>query len=303
MTCVKNFGCGGSAGSGNCPDKFGCPPGKCPDFTIRRHDTKPAFKVAVNDCDGPLDLTGLVLEANMWAKAKLKKAICPEDTYFGLADGIGFEQINVGDVIYVERVRRPEQMLVTGFDEDNGYVLVQRGWSGTTAGHHKKGTTIRIFRMLNSPAQTEMILQDIDNIDGTVTQDQLTDSYLVYEWQPNDTCLPGCFWLEFKLLKLVDNTGISIISTTPDEGVTHDVVTLDGDILNPTPISEIPTVIPFESISCVEPSTVSFTDVSVPLSTVNACGLGANVEWVRRFPVDCEGFLIKIIDTPTRDIL
>jgi len=27
---------------------------------------------------------------------------------------------------------------------------------------------------------------------------------LVYEWQPEDTCLPGCYWIEFKLLKMKD---------------------------------------------------------------------------------------------------
>jgi hypothetical protein len=199
-------------------------------------------------------------------------------------------------------------MLVTGFDEDNRFILVQRGWAGTTAGHYKKGTPIRIFRMMNSPAQTEMILQDIHNIDDTVTQNQITDSFLVYEWQPNDTCLPGCFWLEFKLLKMIDNTGISIISTTvpntcPISGVTTDVVTLDGDLVNLSYISEIPSVIPFQNSSCVMPSIISFTDISIPVSTINACGLGSNVEWVRRFPVCGDGFLIKIVDSPTKDVL
>ena len=64
-----------------CPDKFGCIPGVCPDFTIKRHDTKPPFKVSVEDCDGPLDLAdgtnavvdpNLILEVNIWAKGRLK---------------------------------------------------------------------------------------------------------------------------------------------------------------------------------------------------------------------------------------
>ena len=30
-----------------CTDKFGCPHYRCPDFIIRRFDTKPAFKVSL----------------------------------------------------------------------------------------------------------------------------------------------------------------------------------------------------------------------------------------------------------------
>ena len=33
------------------------------------------------------------------------------------------------------------------------------------------------------------------------------------------------------------------------------------------------------------------------------CGLGTNVEWIRRFPVDSEGFTIKIFDSPTSEAL
>ena len=76
------YGTNGACGGNTCPDKFGCPSDRCPDFLIRRHDTKPALKVSVADCDGPLDLSGLILEVNMWAKGKLKKSITEDDTYF-----------------------------------------------------------------------------------------------------------------------------------------------------------------------------------------------------------------------------
>jgi len=72
-----------------CLDKFGCPDNRCPDFFIRRHDTKPPFKVAVEDCDGPMDIQGLVIEVNMWAMGKLKKTLATTDTNFVLADGVG----------------------------------------------------------------------------------------------------------------------------------------------------------------------------------------------------------------------
>lgn len=184
--------------------KDGCPPGRCPDLTIRRHDTRPPFRVNVEDCDGSIDLEDLVLEANMWAKGRIKKAMSPTDTYFQLADNIGFEQVMIGDIVIMERARLPEHMLVTGFDEDNYLVRVLRGYNGTTPGTWKKGSSMRIFRVLNSPAQTELKYEDIEQTDGTILKNQLTDSFLVYEWQPQDTCLPGCYWLEFKLLKMKD---------------------------------------------------------------------------------------------------
>ena len=55
--CVGGIGYGCNQTGASCPDKFGCSPNQCPDFTIRRHDTRPAFQVAAEDCDGPLDLT------------------------------------------------------------------------------------------------------------------------------------------------------------------------------------------------------------------------------------------------------
>lgn len=198
-----NYGtCGAS--QNNCLDRFGCPPGVCPDFTIRRHDTMPSLRVKVDECDGPLNIQGLVVEVNMWAKGKLKTALTTESTYFELADGIGFDQIMIGDIVVMDRVRGPEYMLVTAFDEDNKLIQVDRGYRSTTISNWKKGTGLRIFRIMNAPGQTEVIFEDIQNIDGTVEEDVLTEAYLVYDWKPEDTCLPGCYWLEFKVLKMKD---------------------------------------------------------------------------------------------------
>jgi len=252
----------------NCPDKFGCPPNMCPDFTIRRHDTMPPFKVSVEDCDGPLDLTDLVLEASMWAKAKLKKAIAADDTFFSLADNIGFEQMMVGDIIIFDQTRLTERMLVTGFDEINDFVRVTRGYQATTASAWKKGAPFRIMRMLDSPAATQMVLDDIIEVDGTTSEDQLVESFLVYEWTSNDTCLPGCYWLEFKLLKMLE-----------------DVMTSSVGIMSTSDPSIIPT----------------FTDPSLTPADFG-CKLGTGVEWVRRYPVKGEGFLIKIEDSPTQEL-
>ena len=193
----------GGCQQAQCLDKFGCN-GQCPDFTIRQHDTRPEFKVSLQDCDGPMDLRGLVVEVNMWALAKLKTDITADSEYFRLADDIGFEQIMINDIIVMDRVRMPEYMLVTGFDEENKLVRVQRGYKATVPCAWKRGSKMRVFRILNGLGETEMVYEDIQEVDGTVKKDVITSAYLVYKWQPGDTCLPGCYWLEFKILKMID---------------------------------------------------------------------------------------------------
>lgn len=248
-----------SCSSSNKIDIFGCPSDRCPDFQIKRFDTRPSFKVSLEDCDGPIDTTDMVLEVSMWAKAKLKVEIDAEIDYISLADNIGFQQVMVGDIISIDQVRLPERMLVIAFDENNKLIQVQRGYGGTTPQIWKKGTNLRIFRVLNGEASTEMILQDITQDDGTILKDQLIQTLLIYDWQANDTCVPGCFWLEFKLLKPILSFSFSALST--------------------------PSITP------------SFTSPSLTNADFN-CNLPDGIEWVRRFPVNSEGFLIQIVDSP-----
>lgn len=245
----------------------------CPDFVIKRHDTRPVFKVSLQDCTGlpaeELESDNLLVETSMWAKSKLKTAITAQDTYFSLADNIGFEQILTNDLIIMDRVRRPEQMLVTGFDETNKLIQVARGYNGTEACAWPKGTAFKIFRIKDAAASIEKVYQDIVNTDGTTTN-QLTQVYLVYEWQPNDTCVPGCFMLEFKLLQMI----------TPPTNLLGD---LD---LGALAISNI--------VPSFTPSTLSPIDFG--------CVLGQDVDWVRRYPGSKEGFWIQIIDSPTAEV-
>jgi hypothetical protein len=200
------------------------------------------------------------LEVNIWANAKLTAAITTDDTYFAFADNIGFDQVMVGDVIVMDRVRLPEYMLVTAFDETNKLVQVQRGYHNTMISAWKKGTPFRIFKTMNATASIESIYEDIIQEDGTVKTHQLTQTYLVYEWLPKDTCTPGCFWLEFKLLQMA---AVSMLDST--------------------------SIIP------------SFTPSNLTPDDFG-CGMGTGVEWVRRFPSDGEGFLIKIVDSPTMEL-
>ena len=248
--------------SENCPNVLGCKANECPDFLIKRHDTKPPFKVSVEDCDGPFDLTDttLITEVSMWAKGKLRKAIEKEADYFQLADNIGFDQIMVGDIIVMDQVRAPEHMLVTNFDEVNYYVQVQRGYNGTITRGWPKGAGMKIFRIMNAPAEYETIYDDVLQVDGTTLKDQLMQSFLVYEWTANDTCLPGCYLLEFKLLKMQSEEAITLAIQQ-----------------NITP---------------------SWT----PSGVDYGCDAGSGVEWVRRFPANKEGFLIQVTDSPTAEM-
>jgi hypothetical protein len=244
-----------------CSNRNGCQTGVCADFVIKRHDTQPSLRIAVADCDGVLDLsnTNLVLEANMWCKAKLKTKILPQDTYFRLADDIGFEQVLAGDIIIMDRIRQPEHMLVTGFDETNRLIQVQRAYHGSMADTWARGNGMRIFRMLNAPAKIEMIYDDIlDPVTGETQKDQLVETYLKYDWLANDTCVPGCFLLEFKLLKMTEQV----------------------------------------AAAAVDPVIPSFT----PSNADFDCSSGLGVEWVRRFPVNGEGFVVQIVDSPTAEL-
>jgi hypothetical protein len=300
----------------------------------------------------------------MWATARLKKDIAATDTYFQLADNLGFDQVMVGDVIIMNRVRNPEQMIVEGFDEDNKLLLVQRGYNSTTATKWKKGSKMRIFRIMNAPATTEAVYEDVENLDGQTTE-QLADTYLIYEWQSQDTCLPGCFYLEFKLLKMKAPqyflpggkwVGTINIAANGDyytgSSQTDSSVKVSVQIPNPTQPNQTEYALPSNvhwtgpihlwtdsnyytgtthndgsvyldtngvaspnetsynengvvSAMCVTcddtPSIVpTFTDPDLTPSDFG-CDLGIGVEWIQRFPLSGEGFLIQIIDSPTAE--
>ena len=266
MTCTNTASTVGittNVNSNACKDEFNCD-GTCPDFLIKRFDTQPNFKVAVSTCDGPLSLTGLVLEASMWANAKFKKDVLAADTYFALSQNRGFQQALVGDIIVVDRVRHPEQMLIIGFDETLKLIQVQRGYNGTSSANYPKGTAIRIFRVLNAVAQTEMTFENQLQFDGSVLQNVLVKSELVYAWQVNDTCTPGCYDFEFKLLTM----------SSP-----------------PTPM--------VGSLGISLPSVPSFASFT---PSQYGCIIGTGVSAVRRFPTE-GAFRIKVCDTATSENL
>lgn len=249
MEFKSGIGC--NSESSNCLDGLNCPDNFQSDFCIKRNDTKPSFKVSIEDCEGPLEEEeNIIVEINMWSKGKFKKNLDLETNYFFLADNIGFDQIMVDDIIVTNQIRSSEQMKVVGFDEINKAVFVERGYNNTIPREHPKGTEIKIFRAKNIEADIEYIYEDVLQSDSEIKK-QLVDTLLVCNWTPNMTCLPGCYWLEFKMLKM--NLSFLENEATPSM----------------TPTGEY------------------------------GCNYSSNIEWIRRFPSKSEGFLIRIIDTPT----
>jgi hypothetical protein len=201
-----------------CSDVSGCFSGICPDFVIKRYDTRPSFRTSVSDCDGPLDLTdeNLLVEVNMWAQAKLKKGITADSDEIEFVDNIGFHQVKEGDTLIFDSGRVIERMLATGFDEDQKTITVTRAQDGTIAAPWVKGTRVRIMRVLDASAEIETVKEEVLQPDGS-TEEQITDTLLVYNWAANDTCLHGCFLLEFKLMKM-NESDIEWVRRFPTDG-------------------------------------------------------------------------------------
>jgi hypothetical protein len=231
---------------------YGTPP-SCPDFIIKQHDTRPAFKVNITDCDLPVDLTDLIIEASMWTNTKLKINIESNTATITFADNIGFEQINYDTIIQIGNGRLFERMLIKEIHDFDNTITVIRGQLNTGAYKWKKGTQIKLLRFLNNPAIGEMNYQDIEQIDGTALKNQLVASTLVYEWLTGDTCMCGKYFLEFKALSV---------------GPTRD-------------------------------NSINFGSNT---NLVNYhCDNGADIQWVRRYPNDREGFLIQVNGSPTAE--
>jgi hypothetical protein len=186
-----------------------------PDFCIKRGDTRPSFKVSVEDCDGVVNLSdeNLVLEASMWFKTKLKSDITSSSSTISFADNVGFNQILVGDIMVVDRPRNPEKMLVLSVDESSKTVVVERAYDSTVAESWFKGNALRVFRFIDQPAEIHSVFEERESVDGSVSE-ELSDTFMVFNWDLSHTSMPGCYWLEFKLT-MMDDESISWIKRTP----------------------------------------------------------------------------------------
>jgi hypothetical protein len=201
----SEFGVGCGSSGPNCKNSGDC--ANPPDLCIKRHDTRPHLKIAMSDCDGPIDLSeeGLVVEASMWFDAKLKADIQSSASQIRFADDIGFESVSVGDVVSTSKSRTPEMMLVTAVDEASKTLTVSRGHSGTVSRPWNKGTELAVFRFRDEPAKIESVFEESEAIDGSVSEN-LAETLLVFEWAQAHTSFPGCYWLEFKILKMTPSS-------------------------------------------------------------------------------------------------
>jgi hypothetical protein len=186
-----------------------CGNSKSADFCIKRHDTRPSLRISVSDCDGAIDLTdeNLFLEASMWFEAKLKSKLDIGDSTISLADNIGFDQISVGDVVFLNNVRNPEQLTVLSIDEVAKLIYVSRAQNATTEQNWQKGSTLKIFRFLEQQAHIESVFEEKKNIDETISE-ELVDTFFVFDWSENQTSLPGYYFIEFRLIKISENNEI-----------------------------------------------------------------------------------------------
>lgn len=197
-------GCGhqtqGCAEQGDCPSP--------PDLCIKRNDTKPSFKASISDCDGPIDFsseTNLVVEASMWFDSKLKQSLDSESLSLSFADNIGFDSVMVGDIIVTHKSRSPEFMLVSFVDEGSKSVQVVRGQEDTNVVDWPKGTPLSIFRFRDLSGNLEQIYDTSESVDGTA-QTLLSETILGFDWEPHHTAAPGCYWIEFKIMKVADSS-------------------------------------------------------------------------------------------------
>jgi hypothetical protein len=206
--CNSSGGCQG-AGKGNCP--------RTPDFCIKKNDTRPIFQISFSDCDGAVDLDdeNVAVEASMWFNAKLKSQISDTSTTLSFADNVGFDQIFVGDLVVVDKSRNYEFMIVTNINESSKSIQVSRGQEETSASEWPKGTDLKIFRFVDAPAQVESVFEDITQVDGSVLN-ELTDTILSFSFASEHTIMPGCYWFEFKISRILPGTGeIDWVKTIP----------------------------------------------------------------------------------------
>lgn len=150
----------------------------------------------------------------MWFEAKLKSAVSGTDANLRFADDIGFDSVAIGDVISTSGSRSPEMMLVSSIDESTKTVVVSRGHAGTSPRDWPKGAPISVFRLVDQPAHVESVYEEVESLDGSVSED-LVDTLLVFEWSAGHTSVPGCYWVEFKIMGLDESGGITWTKRVP----------------------------------------------------------------------------------------
>ena len=186
------------------------------DFIIKRNSTQPSLRLKVYDCDwSPIDLSKYEITASMWANAKLKKDISDSDFEILLADNVGLSAVIPGDVILLKNSAAHELVQVSSIV--NNSIMITRGYFETTPSSWKKGTSIKIIKIMNSSATYDLVREDVLKLDGKKELNVLVESYLVYNWFVDDTRVPGEYYLEFKVIERNAENEIIYSSKYPSE--------------------------------------------------------------------------------------
>ena len=186
------------------------------DFIIKRNSTQPSLRLKVYDCDwSPIDLSKYEITASMWANAKLKKDISDSDFEILLADNVGLSAVIPGDVILLKNSAAHELVQVSSIV--NNSIMITRGYFETTPSSWKKGTSIKIIKIMNSSATYDLVREDVLKLDGKKELNVLVESYLVYNWFVDDTRVPGEYYLEFKVIERNAEYEIIYSSKYPSE--------------------------------------------------------------------------------------
>lgn len=186
----------------------------CPETTpaicIKRYDTHPSLRIAIEECEENIDFSdeSLVLTYNMWSNSKLKNSIEPTDDYISLADNINYNQCGVSDKILIYNSRNVEIVNILEFNEENKSIKIERAQDGTSAQNWKKGDSIKIFRKVDGEATIEVVTEDVLQTDGTTLENQIVENIFVANWDETATSISGCYWLEFKLSKINESNNV-----------------------------------------------------------------------------------------------
>lgn len=199
------------------------------DFVIKRNSTQPSIRLKIYDCDGgPIDLTNKEVTASMWANAKLKRDINENSFEVSLADNIGLNTVIPDDILLLKNSYNHELVQVSSIV--NNTLMVTRGYFDTNPTSWKRGTGIKIIKIMNSGATFDLVKEDVMKLNGTIEKNVLVESYLVYNWFVDDTRVPGKYYFEFKVIERNENDEIVSSRKYPEEKEGISVNILDSNL-------------------------------------------------------------------------
>lgn len=199
------------------------------DLIIKRNSTQPSVRYKIYDCDrSPIDLNGKEITASMWSNARLKKDIDETDFEIVFLDNKGLLTVVPDDILLFKSSSNHELMQVSSIV--NNTIMVTRGYFDTTPNIWKKGSSVKIIKIMNSSATYDLVKEDVMKLNGTVEKNVLVESYLVYNWFIDDTRVPGEYYFEFKVIEKNEEDEIISSRKYPEEKEGISINILDNNL-------------------------------------------------------------------------